>query len=868
MFDEYLEPPRVERSVSPAPAVPVPVNSAGTPSSTTIDQDAPSPSHSPSSSALQSLCSQQGVAAGSTIIEDNPFATVDNDPFVNVFAPEPSSKASSSGDVSSTESTHVTQPHHHLGKWCKDYPLDNVIGNPSRPVSTIKQFATDALWCLYNFVLSKVKPKNFKSAITEDCWFQAMQDEIHKFDRLQARLMAKGYRQEEGIDFKESFAPVACIEAEAIKHLEVLNVGLAVSLRKPFIEGLWVSENNAMALTAYADADHADTLDEVTTYRLWALPLIKFPCIVITAVPSLSAAIMSSTPSPSTLTYDTISFESRLRRAWLNFSFFGVLHSDLAEKEKEKTDLKFLAKRQKYNSAKRQKYNSDMQRFNRSGLSWRFAVAKCHGGLNTVGLCKEMTLIATVQRGELIVVDFCRWSYKDGVDLFRSAFSACKKVMKLLKKKFVGLGGKLSKLQNEEAQDQTNIQEPRKLWGKLIQKLLLNQKCMGYLVRAYYSISPTSFQDTQLIQKLRDDKKYMKKVEPSSRSKTIEDIISIGSFVEAIILNHYVLVRKILGIGADLGDNMADENLDENWFTLDANLLREALEITPIDQAHQFVSPLLGDAIMDFVNELGYTEVIHFVSRMAVNNLYQPWRVILSMINQCLTGKTSGYDRPIYLVLQMLWGIIISTNVDYAELLWEEFVQAIQTFLTDKANLGSPTKKGRKDKPHVIPYCWFTKLIICHLGRTHNIHQRSASSFHLAEEDLRLGNLKFVPKGEEDEVFGMPIPNELILNNIMNAPYYNAYLEMVAKHDKKIAAEKEGKKKPATVKQPKSKPAKEKSSKPTPAPKPKITKEKPSKPSPAKHPKRGKVQKLRKGKPSLKLIDEDEPTQPEPEPES
>ncbi|GKB03115.1 retrovirus-related pol polyprotein from transposon TNT 1-94 [Tanacetum coccineum] len=221
MFDEYLDPPRVERPVSPALAVSVPVNSASTPSSTTIDQDAPSP--------------------------NNPSAPIDNDPFVNVFALEPSSEASSSGDVSSAESTHVTQTHHHLGKWSKDHPLDNVIGNPSRPVSTRKQLATDALWCLYNSVLSKVKPKNFKSAITKDCWFQAMQDEIHEFDRLQvwelvprpdcviiialkwiykvkldeygdvlknkARLVAKGYRQEEGIDFEESFAPVARIKA-------------------------------------------------------------------------------------------------------------------------------------------------------------------------------------------------------------------------------------------------------------------------------------------------------------------------------------------------------------------------------------------------------------------------------------------------------------------------------------------------------------------------------------------------------------------------------------------------------------------------------------------------------------------------------
>ncbi|GJY25184.1 retrovirus-related pol polyprotein from transposon TNT 1-94 [Tanacetum coccineum] len=127
MFDEYLEPPRAKRPVSPAPAVLVPVNSAGTPSSTTIDQDAPSPSHSPSSLALQSLYLQQGVASESTIMEDNLLAPVDNDPFVNVFAPEPSSEAPSSWDVSTADSTYVTQTHHHLGKWSKDHPLDNGI---------------------------------------------------------------------------------------------------------------------------------------------------------------------------------------------------------------------------------------------------------------------------------------------------------------------------------------------------------------------------------------------------------------------------------------------------------------------------------------------------------------------------------------------------------------------------------------------------------------------------------------------------------------------------------------------------------------------------------------------------------------------
>ncbi|GJV93469.1 hypothetical protein Tco_1541282 [Tanacetum coccineum] len=46
----------------------------------------------------------------------------------------------------------------------------------------------------------------------------------------------------------------------------------------------------------------------------------RFPCIVITAVPLLSAVIMSSTPGPNTMTSDTISFESKLKKAWLNYT--------------------------------------------------------------------------------------------------------------------------------------------------------------------------------------------------------------------------------------------------------------------------------------------------------------------------------------------------------------------------------------------------------------------------------------------------------------------------------------------------------------------------------------------------------------------
>ncbi|GJS97218.1 putative ribonuclease H-like domain-containing protein [Tanacetum coccineum] len=292
MFDEYFETSTVDRLVPPAPAAQAPVNPTGPSVSIPIDQEAPSGSHSPSSSDHQSSNVHHGVAAEHSV-EINPFAPADLAPFVNIFAPDPSSEASSSGEISIAEPNHFTQPHEHLRKWTDSHPIDNIIGNPSRPVSTRKQLATDALWCFYNSVLSKIKPKNFQSAATEDCWFQAMQDEIHEFDRLdvwelvpppdcakiialkwiykvkldeygdvlknKARLVAKGYRQEEGLDFEESFAPVARLEAIRIFLANAASKNMTVyqmDVKTAFLNGELKEEVYVSQPEGFVDPDH------------------------------------------------------------------------------------------------------------------------------------------------------------------------------------------------------------------------------------------------------------------------------------------------------------------------------------------------------------------------------------------------------------------------------------------------------------------------------------------------------------------------------------------------------------------------------------------------------------------------------------
>ncbi|GJU61392.1 hypothetical protein Tco_1243227 [Tanacetum coccineum] len=160
--------------------------------------------------------------------------------------------------------------------------------------------------------------------------------------------------------------------------------------------------------------------------------------------------------------------------------------------------------------------------------------------------------------------------------------------------------------------------------------------------------------------------------------------------------------------------------------------------------------------------------------------------------NNDLTGKTSGSDKPRHPVLQMLGG---DTSL--------------------KQMLTCRTVMGRRD-------------------------------------DFLLGNLKFISKGETNEVFGMTIPKQLITQAIQQSSYYPKYLEMVAKNTKKTPQE-SASEQPATKRAPPKKPTT-------------TTPVKPSKPSPAptKKPSKHKLpQKVRKGKPTYQLVDEDDEAQQE-----
>ncbi|GJU56600.1 hypothetical protein Tco_1230314 [Tanacetum coccineum] len=91
---------------------------------------------------------------------------------------EPSSKESSSQIVTPTNVHSVNQPQKQIEKWTKDHPLDKIIGDPSRPISTRLQLQTEALFCYYDALLSSIEHKSYKYALTKSYWFDAMKSSM------------------------------------------------------------------------------------------------------------------------------------------------------------------------------------------------------------------------------------------------------------------------------------------------------------------------------------------------------------------------------------------------------------------------------------------------------------------------------------------------------------------------------------------------------------------------------------------------------------------------------------------------------------------------------------------------------------------
>nr|GFB22947.1 hypothetical protein [Tanacetum cinerariifolium] len=149
----------------------------------------------------------------------------------------------------------------HSLKETKDHPLHKIIGDPKSSVRTKGQLANS---CLFSCFLSSIEPANVAEALRDADWVSAMQEELDQF----ARLKVFGYSQQEGIDYDETFAHVARIEAirlflayAAHKDFTVFQIDVKTSFLNGILKGeVYVGQPLGFVSKQYPD--HVYALDK------------------------------------------------------------------------------------------------------------------------------------------------------------------------------------------------------------------------------------------------------------------------------------------------------------------------------------------------------------------------------------------------------------------------------------------------------------------------------------------------------------------------------------------------------------------------------------------------------------------------------
>ncbi|GJY44219.1 putative ribonuclease H-like domain-containing protein, partial [Tanacetum coccineum] len=223
--------------------------------------------------------SQQGnhTLLPTAFAADNvPNAVFEGDLFVNPFATSTESAESSTQNVDPSNMHTFYQPYPYNYQWTKDHPLELVTEEPSRPVLTRNQLKTDGDMCIYALTVSIIEPKTVKEALNDTAWIESMQEELYQFIRLdhdeentvirnKSCLVIRGYQQEEGIEFEESFAPVPQMEAIRIFLAYAAHKGFTVyqmDVKTAFLCGSLKEDVYVCQPEGFIDADHPSHVNQ------------------------------------------------------------------------------------------------------------------------------------------------------------------------------------------------------------------------------------------------------------------------------------------------------------------------------------------------------------------------------------------------------------------------------------------------------------------------------------------------------------------------------------------------------------------------------------------------------------------------------
>ncbi|GJX11944.1 hypothetical protein Tco_0201803 [Tanacetum coccineum] len=151
---------------------------------------------------------------------------------------------------------------------------------------------------------------------------------------------------------------------------------------------------------------------------------------------------------------------------------------------------------------------------------------------------------------------------------------------------------------------------------------------------------------------------------------------------------------------------------------------------------------------------------------MYVDHMSQPWRTLAAIINKCLFGKTASNDRLRKSIIDIMWDMFYRENVDYPELIWEDFAFQIDH------------RKERISRRTNMSFPRFTKVIINHFLKQHNsLSNLKYQHYHTIKDDVIVSRLKFVRIGEDYQEYGLAIPDMMLNDVIEQSESYQMFLK-------------------------------------------------------------------------------------------
>nr|GEX01285.1 retrovirus-related Pol polyprotein from transposon TNT 1-94 [Tanacetum cinerariifolium] len=705
-----------------------------------------------------------------------------NDLLFGVHIPEVTSAQSSS-----TTSPHsIVQPDHqipqHISKWTKDHLLQNIIGQLSRPVSTRLQLYEQALFCYYNAFLSSVEPKTKSHGVTLKWIYKVKLDELGGILNNKARLVARGYRQEKGLDFEESFALVVRLEAIWIFLAYAAHKNMVVyqmDVKTAFLNGNLREEVYVSQLDGFVDQDNPNHV-----YKL-------------------KKALYGLKQAP---------------RMWYDMLSSFLISQDFS---KGSVDPTLFIHRNSNDLLLVQIYVDDII-FAASTLELcdLFANLMCSKfKMSMMGKISFFLGLQISQSPRGIFINQSKYALES---LKKYAFESCDPVDTPMVEK--------SKLDEDKEGKAVDPSHYRGMIGTLLY-LTASRPDLQFAICmcAWYQAQPTEKHDSSIALTAFTDADHAG-CQDTSRSTSgsvqfmVERLISWSSKRQKIaaissmeaeyitlsgccaqILWTYHFIKEQVENGvielyfvnteyqlADLFTKALGRDrieflinkLGMRSFTPETlkQLMDEVDETmdTIIDQQVAMDEALVPHAqslrigrsnfrlLSDIKSKESTLQLVYDVLRIcpffkAFLVTADPWTSFAAIINKCLTGKISGYNSLRLSQARILWGLFHKRNVDYAYLMWEDFVYQVE-------------HKNSKNINEMY-YPRFTKVIIHHfMSKDPSIPRRNKVNWHYVRDDHMFSAIKMVSRHQNTQQFGPRLTLLRRANKQLKLPKLRVYL--------------------------------------------------------------------------------------------